>query len=421
VRRLIALLLLAGCASAGAPPGGPERHQPPEIVSITPDSGALSVGVKEVEFKFDEVVSDRTSGGNGMLDGIFLVSPRTGAPEISWHRSRITVRPRGGFRANTAYSITMLPGLIDLRGNVRKESNTIVFSTGAAFPAFSIPGRVFDWSAQHPIPNAYIEATSKADTTLVYLASSDTLGQFDVGPLPSGIYLLRGLIDQNNNRTLDRNEKWDTTTVVIANVRTFHELDAIERDSTPAAIENIQLIDSVTLRVGFDKPLDPRLPLQPALVRIQRSDSTELQVTRIQWAAAFDAARAALTADSLHRADSVKAAAQPKPATPPPPPPAPVTTPGGPRPPPPPPKPQFPPPDKAIILTLSPTTPILVTKTYVFSGNGFRNLVGHVDKVRRIFTPPKPAPRDTTTKKPPTPAGAARDTTRPPGTKPPPR
>ncbi|MEO7085508.1 MAG: Ig-like domain-containing protein [Gemmatimonadaceae bacterium] len=420
MRHLIALVLLAGCASTGAPPGGPERHTPPEIVAINPDSGARSVAIKEVEFKFDEVVSDRANTSGGMLDGIFLVSPRTGAPEVSWHRTRITVRPRGGFRANTAYSITMLPGLVDLRGNARKESRTIVFSTGATFPSFSILGRVFDWSAQRPVANAYVEAISQSDTTVVYLATTDTLGQFDAGPLPSGTYLVRGLIDQNGNRVLDRNEKWDTTTAVVTNVRGYYELDAIERDSTPPHVDNVQMIDSTTIRVSFDKPIDPGLPLQPALVRVQRSDSTELQVTRVQWASTYDAAHLAFTTDSVKRADSVRTASQPKRAGVPPAPtpsPSPIPLPGGARNPPPPPKPKSPAPEKAIVISLSPTTPVVPTKTYVFTGNGFRNLVGHADRMRGFFTPPKPIPRDTTTKKPAVPAG--RDTTKPPGAKPP--
>ncbi|HEX3866661.1 MAG TPA: Ig-like domain-containing protein, partial [Gemmatimonadaceae bacterium] len=214
MRRLIALLLVGGCASAGQPPGGPERHTPPEIVSITPDSGETNVKDKVVEFRFDEVVSDRSGSGGGMLDGLFLVSPRTGAPNVSWHRSRITVRPKGGFRANTAYSVTMLPGIVDLHNNVLKVPTTVVFATGTTFPKFDIPGRVFDWSAQHVAPGAYIEATLKTDTTLVYIAATDSAGQFDVGPLPEGTYSVRALIDQNNNRMLDRNEKWDSITTV---------------------------------------------------------------------------------------------------------------------------------------------------------------------------------------------------------------
>jgi hypothetical protein len=179
----------------------------------------------------------------------------------------------------------------------------------------------------------------------------------------------------------------------------------------------VQAIDSVTLRVSFDKPLDPRIPLQPALVNIKRADSTELEVTRVAWAAAFDAARAAFIADSVKRADSVRAAARPAVSAPPPAtaPPL-ITSPGGARNPPPPAKPQFPPPDKAIIVTLAPSTPALPGKTYVLSGNAFRNLLGHVDAVHYVFVPPKPVPRDTTKTPPP---GAKRDTTRPPGARPP--
>src|SRR6185295_13911307 len=66
----------------------------------------------------------------------------------------------------TRRRITMLPGIADLRGNVRKGTQTLLFSTGETFPPFNIPGRIFDWSAQKPIGGAYIEAISRADTTI---------------------------------------------------------------------------------------------------------------------------------------------------------------------------------------------------------------------------------------------------------------
>ena len=396
MRRLIALVLVGGCASAGAPPGGPERHVPPDIVTVTPDSGATNVKIKEVEFRFDEVVSDRPASSAAGLDQLFLVSPRNGNAVVSWHRSRITVRPRNGFRPNTAYRITMLPGLVDLRGNVRKDSRSILFSTGATFPAFSILGRVFDWAAQRTSPGAYIEAILRTDTSVVYLAATDTSGQFDVGPLPAGNYLVRALIDANSNRVLDRNEKWDTVTVAITGVRPVVELDAIERDSTPPLFQNVTAVDSVTLRVTFDKALDPRLPLQPALVRIQRPDSSQLEVRTVQFQAAFD--RAKQLADSAHRADSLAAAARaaPPPATTPPTAPPIAPTPGGAagRAPPPPPKPRLPAPDHGIVVNLSPTTP-LTPGTYVITAKGFRNLVGNARDASRIFTVAKPTPRDT--------------------------
>lgn len=406
MRRLIAAAAAAvvaaamGCASAGTPPGGPDDHAPPEIVSITPDSGKTNVKLKAVEFKFDEVVSDRPVGA-AQLDQIFLISPRNGQPDVSWHRTRIDVRPKNGFKPNTAYRVTMLPGLVDLRSNIRKSTTTIVFSTGAVFPNLSIPGRVFDWMAQRTVTGAYIEATWHTDTSVVYLAASDTSGQFDVGPLPEGTYTVRALIDQNNNRVLDRNEKWDTTTVTVSAQRPFIELDAIERDSTPPALESVATIDSVTLRVTFDKAIDPRLPLQPALIRLQRADSSLMDVSRVQWQGEYDRQRTAR--DSARRADSLKAAARPG-AAPAAPPPAAAPTPA--RAAPPPPKPSSPPPDRGIVITLAPPAVFIPNQTYHLTTLGFRNLVGKSAEGSRAFTVPKPpppkiTPPPDTTKRPP--------------------
>jgi len=165
VRRLIlplAAAAVAACASAGPPPGGPEDHSPPQIISLRPDSGQLNAKVKEVQFQFDEVVSDRPTGA-ASLDRMFLISPRNGEPRVSWHRSRISVRPERGFRDSTAYRITMLPGIADLRGNVRKDGATLVFSTGPTFPTLGIVGTVFDWAGQAIAKGAYVEAVAKRD------------------------------------------------------------------------------------------------------------------------------------------------------------------------------------------------------------------------------------------------------------------
>ncbi|HEY9225476.1 MAG TPA: Ig-like domain-containing protein, partial [Gemmatimonadaceae bacterium] len=334
MRRLVlaAFAVVGACASAGAPPGGPEDHAPPIIVSASPDSGQTNAKVKSVEFRFNEVINDRVAAGSAGLGQYFLISPRNGATLADWHRSRITVRPQRGFRENTAYRVTVLPGLSDLRGNIRRETKSILFSTGGGFPPLGIPGRVFDWGAQRPAPNAYVEAAMKSDTSVVYLAIADTSGQFEIGPLPPGLYTVRAVIDQNSNRVPDRNEKWDSLTVNVVDTRRLIELDAIERDTVPANIDAVVPIDSVSIRVSFDKYLDPALTLQPALVRMQRADSTQLEVERVEWGAPFTRAKQAR--DSARRADSLAAirppaAAPGQPAPAPAQPTPPVLTPGG--------------------------------------------------------------------------------------------
>jgi hypothetical protein len=402
VRRLIlplAAAAVAACASAGPPPGGPEDHSPPQIISLRPDSGQLNAKVKEVQFQFDEVVSDRPTGA-ASLDRMFLISPRNGEPRVSWHRSRISVRPERGFRDSTAYRITMLPGIADLRGNVRKDGATLVFSTGPTFPTLGIVGTVFDWAGQAIAKGAYVEAVAKRDTTVVYLTASDSSGQFDLGPLPAGDYTVRALIDQNSNRVFDRNEKWDSASVSVAATRPSVELDLIERDSVPPAFANVTVDDSVTITIAFDKPLDPTIPLQPALVALKRADSSDVTVTRVEWAMAHARARAA--ADSARRADSLRAAGNPPPAAAPPP------TPAGVRAPPPPRKPKSPAPERAIVATVSPSTPMLPGQTIRVTTRALRNLLGKSSELTRTVTVPRPAPRDTSQKARPDSAKAPR-------------
>lgn len=411
--RLAFLVLAGACASAGAPPGGPEDKAPPQVVKVTPDSGETNAKVRAVEFQFDEVVNDRVSGQGAGISQYFLISPRNGATEASWHRSRITVRPKNGFRDNTAYRVTVLPGLADLRGNVRRDAMSVVFSTGANFPPFMLRGRVFDLAAQRPAPNAYVEAAVRGDTSVVYVGSADTSGTFAIGPIDANTYIVRAIIDQNANRALDRNEKWDSTTIIIGEQSTpfFFELTAIERDTVPPLIDNVTVVDTLTIRVSFDKYIDPVMPLQPVLVSVQRADSAQLTVTSVQGATPFD--RAMQARDSARRADSLRTARRD--STPPavePTPPVPV--PGGARPAPAPPKPNKPPPERAIIITLAPGQNLVPGAAYRVSVRGFRNLVGRAHTpaacaaqsqlCSRPFTVPRPAPprpASDTTRRPP--------------------
>ena len=196
-----ALAASLACASASPPPGGPEDRNPPRVLKVTPDSNAVNVRDRNVVFQFDETINDRGSGAQE-LDNFFLVSPSDGAPRVSWHRSRIEVRPRNGFRENTAYTVTLLPGFSDLRGNTARAGASVVFSTGPTIPPDNITGTVFDWAAERPAARALMQAMTP--DSLLYLAQSDSLGHFTLGPLPPGSYLVRAIIDANNNRALDR-------------------------------------------------------------------------------------------------------------------------------------------------------------------------------------------------------------------------
>lgn len=401
MRRLIALgtVTLVGCASPGAPPGGPERHTPPEIVTITPDSGSTRVRPSAVVFSFDEVVTDQPGGASGgNLDRLFLISPSDGAPRVHWHGDRIDVSPRRGFQPNTAYNITLLPGLTDRRSNVMTTPETIIFSTGDSIPRFGILGRLFDWAAERPAAGAFVEAIRRPDST-VFLAYTDSTGQYSIGPLDTGTYTLVGIIDKNNNRQVDRLESWDSAHVVIRDVRPAIELLAIPRDTASPRISNVRVEDSLTVRVTFDQYLDPEMPFRTSAVHIQRADSTPVRITAVLRETQFDSLRAAERArqDSLRKDSTSRAAAGGGAATPPPPsaPPPPQATGRGGVAAPPPPKPSRPPPPRGMVVQIDPSMPLVIGRSYKITVDSVRNIVGHTATSDTRFVVPKPAAPDT--------------------------
>ncbi|HET7457521.1 MAG TPA: Ig-like domain-containing protein, partial [Gemmatimonadaceae bacterium] len=258
---VVVALAQSACASQGAPPGGPPDAAPPKLVRIIPDTGAVNVKAPRAVFQFDEVVSERPSGGAPSLEAMFVVSPRQGEPDVSWGRDVITVKPRRGFRPNTVYTITMLPGISDLRGNVRKEGATAVFSTGPTIPSTTVRGVVFDWVKSEPAARALVEAIvvppgadtsarARRDST-VYVTSSDSSGRFAFAHLPPGPYVVRGVLDANNNRALDPREAWDSVRVSLADSARV-ELLTFVHDTLGPRIASVSASDSVTLRVAFD-------------------------------------------------------------------------------------------------------------------------------------------------------------------------
>ena len=404
------------------PPGGPEDHAPPKLLSVTPDTNSVNQKPSNVTFRFDEVVSERPSGAQS-LDRAVVVSPSDGAPRVRWRRSAIQVRPRRAFRPNTTYTVTILPGMTDLRGNTQKSGFTTTFSTGPNLLRTRLSGVVFDWVAGRPAPKSFVQAFVRGDTTFSWIAQADSAGRFELRSFPSGTYLLRAVIDANDNRGLDPREAWDTVGVAVADSGRV-EMYAFVHDTVGPRIDRINVSDSVTLGVDFDKAVDPSSPLTPATFVVVATDSTPTSVTALLSDSTLEAERAARAksaADSARarggrdttRADS---AAERRPTTPtdsrvP----LPIagrgrgaatradTTPL--------PRPSRPSPTLHTNLRLS--APLKPSTTYRLRATAVRGLLGNARTSDKVFITPKPpAPPDTTRR---VPADTTRRLTRPPG------
>jgi Bacterial Ig-like domain len=385
LRRLIAAaLFLTACASPGMPPGGPIDTAAPQIVSITPDSGTVGVKPKEIVFRFDEVVAEKPPSVTTLAD-LFLISPRDGVPDASWHREAIAVRPPHGWRANTPYTVIMLRGLADIRGNVRNTGATTFFSTGPTIPRTHISGSVFDWVSGNPAAGALVESFVPPDTLHPYVALVDSSGRFTLEHLPPAKYTVRAYLDRNKNLSVDPSEPWDSLSVVLADTAAT-QLLVFVHDTVPPHILDVAADDSLTLRIGFDRPIDPGQTLTAANFSVigPPPDSARIPI------ASGGAAPRDTTPKGV--APSARPPVQPPVRRP-----APVradTTP-------PVPKPVMSRPSPISTAIIHLTRPLVPKTVYRIRSIGIRGLLGYTGNSEHTYTAPAPAPpKDSTGVKP---------------------
>jgi len=321
----LAAALLVSCARIAPPPGGPPDRSAPQLLSTLPDSVAvLPDWDDDVEFRFNEVISEGASPnfglGSGDLEKLVILSPTTRVPVVGWRRSRITVHPREGWRPNTVYRIELLPGIVDLRSNRSRNGRVVTFTTGAPLLTDTLDGLIVNWENRRPAPRALIEAVLLPDS-LTYRTTADSVGAFALGPLPAGEYLIYGAIDQNNDAKRQPREPFDSIRLTRGQ-KHAGALWAFRRDSTPVRIQTVSRHDSLTLAVTFSQQLDPRQRLLTDSVRVvMLPDSTPVAVDTVLPQVLFDslfgrrpAADSATPADSVRlraeraRADSIRVA-----------------------------------------------------------------------------------------------------------------
>lgn len=309
---------LLSCARIEPPPGGPPDRAPPRLVSARPDSFAVLRSFDgEAEFQFDEVISEggtpNRGEGTGGLEKLVILSPTTQVPEVSWRRSRISVKPREGWRPNRVYRVELLPGVTDLRNNRSPDGTVLTFTTGAPRPQTTLRGVVVDWNSSRPAPGALVAASLLPDS-LVYRGVADSSGRFSLGPLPAGDYLVTGVLDQNQDQRQDTREAYGTARIPRGRTD-VGEIWAFVHDTNPARIQNITVDDSVSATVAFSQKLDPRQRLTPRDVRLRLlPDSVSVAIASLLPKPVDDslnrkAAPVDTAADTLGQADSVPAPA----------------------------------------------------------------------------------------------------------------
>jgi hypothetical protein len=350
--------------------------------------------------EFDEVIDEMPgSGTQGGLSQQVLLSPVSGGVRVSWHRSKIHVKPREGWKKRT-YRLEVLPGIFDLRRNRFDTAKVVMFTTGPAIGQGRIGGIVLSWTEQRILPRALIEAVPLPDS-VGYLTRADSGGQFNLEGLPTGQYIVYALLDENNDRRRGVREPWDSTLLRLdssSNVALY----TFGHDTNPPRLRAASFGDSVSIRLEFSQPLDPALPIDTSRVRVlELPDSTPVPIARVMSQRLYDS----LATAARQKADSARAAAAAARDTsrrlqPPPPPPQPPPTPA---------QQKQPVVDTALVRRLLSLRPVPTDRMVVILGKPLKpetrylirvtdatNLIGKKGAGDVLLLVPKPVVRDTT-------------------------
>lgn len=248
-------VLAVGCAREEAPPGSLPDTRPPQVQSTRPDDGAVVPGFDEsLRIQFDEPVNVSP----GYLRQI-SVSPAWRLT-TNFGFSDIQLRPEGGWRDGVVYTFRFPADLADILGNRREEGFDLRFSTGPPIVPTRASGRLLDRVDDSGIRDGRVIFLSETGDSVPYSAVSDTGGVFELEALPPGRYTAWGFEDLNANLRLDRNlEPYDSVAFELPDSTSSARitLRAVEPDSTPPVLTVVEALDSVTVRLEFDDPLEP--------------------------------------------------------------------------------------------------------------------------------------------------------------------
>ncbi|HEX8903891.1 MAG TPA: Ig-like domain-containing protein, partial [Longimicrobiaceae bacterium] len=282
-----ALASTGGCAHVEAPPGGEPDSAAPRLESTRPDTFArLRSYLGAVVFQYDEGLSERG------VDTIVTVSPRTSAVVVDKGGSRLNVSLRRGWEPNRVYQVTVHPGLADLFGNVTREPQTLVFSTGPEIIPTVATGTAVLRTTLEPARGALVELVHRPDSVL-YETRPDSAGRWTVMYLPEGEYLVRAYNDTNHDQKLQPYEARDTTVIRVARRDTARarRLALLAPDST-APKAGTATGEGDVVEVRFDDYLDPAQALAPSQVTITGAGGAAVPVAELRVGPFPDTARA---------------------------------------------------------------------------------------------------------------------------------
>ncbi|MBD5235342.1 MAG: Ig-like domain-containing protein [Barnesiella sp.] len=330
---MVAVVLLAACASIGRPQGGERDELPPVFVHSDPAPGSLNFKGNRLSIYFDENIKMED-----VMNKVVVSPVQKTPPSVIANGKRLSVEFRDTLVPDATYTIDFSDAIRDLNEGNILDGFAIDFSTGDKRDSLVIAGMLFEARnlepAQGMIVGVYSNLSDTAITTLPFdrIAKTNQYGQFVLRNLAPGTYNLYAVNDLNRDYHWDRSEDVaflgetvvpEVTGITVTDtLRASNGMDSIvmrqgvrylpndllltwfNENYRSQYLKNHTRIDSTRIAIEFGAPTDslPEITLLNTTAAGRRLD----EIARMDYSAAGDSItywltdRDVIATDTLH-------------------------------------------------------------------------------------------------------------------------
>ena len=233
-----ALLLIAACASIGAPDGGIYDEIPPKVVSSYPADRATNNTERKIKIRFDEYVKLENAN-----EKVIVSPPQIEPANIRADGKSVKVTLYDSLKASTTYTIDFGDAIVDNNEGNPMGHYTYSFSTGEEIDTMEVSGAVLNAADLEPIKGILVglypidslfNDTIMRHKPFARVSRTNGSGKFCIKGVKPGQYRAFALEDKDGNFLLSQKSERiaflpDTfTTTCKWDVR----MDTVWRDST---------------------------------------------------------------------------------------------------------------------------------------------------------------------------------------------
>ena len=202
-----ASIYLSGCASTGAPTGGPKDSKPPVMDSLlSTQNKQRNFKPKVLTFHFDEFVEIKDP-----IKQVLISPPLTYIPSVKHKGKKVTFAfdEKEILRDNATYTINFGESIVDFHEGNKLNNFSFVFATGNELDSLNLKGKIINAQTGEPETEMVVFLYDNTQDSTVrkekpfYFAKPDKTGLYEFRNIKSDTFRLFAIKDENLNYLYD--------------------------------------------------------------------------------------------------------------------------------------------------------------------------------------------------------------------------